>query len=344
MSRLLRFIPDGGSLVEVTCRTIHSRLLLRPGLSLNEIIIGALARSKRLYGVRLISFSFVSNHFHLLLDVDNACQLARFMGHFNSKLAKEVGRLTGWREKIFGRRYQAILVSSEEAAQIERLAYVLSHGAKEGLVDSPQDWPGVHAVRAMLGEEELKGYWFDRTKEYAARHRREKFDRLKYATQETLTLDPLPCWKHLADEERQRRVAALVAEIEKQAAARREETGNASLGADAILRQEILIASPATRSDRRRPSATRRARTGDNCCVPPTSNSLLPFVRPPNASRRETVTSGFRREAFRRHYLSWVASSIHFIRPHPPGVRRSAQRPEVHVEVYLTGYRHVRSS
>jgi len=37
------------------------------------------------------------------------------MCHFNSKLAKEVGRLTGWREKIFGRRYQAVLVSPEEA-------------------------------------------------------------------------------------------------------------------------------------------------------------------------------------------------------------------------------------
>jgi hypothetical protein len=160
------------------------------------------------------------------------------MCHFSSKLAREVGRLTGWREKIFGRRYQAIPVSPEEAAQIERLTYVLSHGAKEGLVDSPRDWPGVHAVRAMLGEEELKGYWFDRTKEYAARHRREKFDRLTYATPETLTLDPLPCWKDLTDEERQCRVAALVAEIEKQAAARREETGIPCLGADAVLRQD----------------------------------------------------------------------------------------------------------
>jgi len=112
--------------MEVTCRCIHSRLLLRPGHSLNEIIIGALARAKRLYGVRIICYSFVSNHFHLLLEVDDAQQLARFMCHFNSKLAKEVGRLTGWREKIFGRRYQAILVSPEEAAQIERMAYVLS--------------------------------------------------------------------------------------------------------------------------------------------------------------------------------------------------------------------------
>ncbi len=58
------------------------------------------------------------------------------MGHFNSKLAREVGRLTDWREKVFGRRYQVILISSEDRAQIERLRYVLSHGCKEGWSDA----------------------------------------------------------------------------------------------------------------------------------------------------------------------------------------------------------------
>jgi hypothetical protein len=55
---------------------------------------------------------------------------------------------------------------------------------------------------------------------------------------ETLTLGPLPCWKDLTDKERYSRVAALVAEIERQAAARREKTGRPSLGVDAILAQD----------------------------------------------------------------------------------------------------------
>jgi hypothetical protein len=83
------------------------------------------------------------------------------MCHFLSKLAREAVRLTGWREKIFGRRYKAIVISSEEAAQIERLRYILANGTKEGLVERPQDWPGVHAVRALLGEEVLEGIWID---------------------------------------------------------------------------------------------------------------------------------------------------------------------------------------
>ncbi|MEO8195144.1 MAG: hypothetical protein ABI689_00315, partial [Thermoanaerobaculia bacterium] len=57
--------------------------------------------------------------------------LAAFMGYLNSNLAREAGRLARWREKFWGRRYQAILVSGEEEAQISRLAYILAQGAKD---------------------------------------------------------------------------------------------------------------------------------------------------------------------------------------------------------------------
>jgi hypothetical protein len=125
MSRRLRFIPDGGALVEVTCRTLHSRFLLRPGRKLDEIIVGVLGRAQRLYDVRICGYVFASSHYHLLLDVDNARQLSRFMCYVGSNLAREVGRLHRWPEKIWSRRYQAIVVSGEAGAQIERLKYLL---------------------------------------------------------------------------------------------------------------------------------------------------------------------------------------------------------------------------
>src|SRR5436305_9355794 len=148
MSRRLRFIPEEGALVEVTSRALHSRLLFCPRPLMNEIIIGTLARAKQRHEVRVCFFVGVSNHMHLLLWIEDARKLAKFMGYFLSKLAREVGRLTGWKEKIFGRRYQAIVVSDEEAAQVERLRYCLAHGANEALADRLRDWPGVACVRA----------------------------------------------------------------------------------------------------------------------------------------------------------------------------------------------------
>ena len=237
MSRRIRFIPTPGALVEVTCRALQSRFLLRPGPTLDAILLGALARAQRRYAVRIIAFFFASNHLHLILEVDDAKQLARFMNYFLSKVAREIGRLTGWREKIFGRRYQAIQISDEPEAQIARLRYVLSHGCKENLVECLREWPGVHCVEALTEGKVLEGWWFDRTQEYLARRRGVSLGTYQYATRETLELAPLPCWKHLPPEKRQQLAVAMVAEIEAEAAERRERTGVQALGPAAILAQ-----------------------------------------------------------------------------------------------------------
>jgi hypothetical protein len=164
--------------------------------------------------------------------------MAQFMGHFNSNLAREAGRLAHWREKFWGRRYQAIPVSEEEAAQVERLRYILAHGCKEDLVERLRDWPGVSAVRALLEEEPLEGYWFDRTREHADRRRGRAFERLRYATPYTVHLEPLPCWEHLPSAEYQRRIAEMVDDIENQAALKRQLNDLSAKGPEAIQTQE----------------------------------------------------------------------------------------------------------
>src|SRR5215218_8297121 len=118
--------------------------------------------------------------------------------------------------------------------QVDRLKYGLAHGVKEGLVEKVSQWPGVHCMRALVEGETVEGYWFNRSQEHAARQRRENFDRLHYATPEVLALSPLPCWKHLSEETRRRLVADLVADIESEAAVRREQTGSQVLGVSAV--------------------------------------------------------------------------------------------------------------
>jgi hypothetical protein len=56
MPRSIRFIPEGGALVEVTDRTVQARLLLVPSQELNEVVIGVLGRAQRLYKVRICGF------------------------------------------------------------------------------------------------------------------------------------------------------------------------------------------------------------------------------------------------------------------------------------------------
>ena len=237
MSRPIRFIPEEGALVDITCRTIQSRFLLRPDPALNEIVLGVLGRAQRLHPVEISAFFVASNHYHLLAWVADVERMADFMEFFQGNLAREVGRLRKWRDKVWSRRYEAIVISDEPAAQVDRLRYVLSNGVKEGLVARVEDWPGISLVKNALSGEPVRGTWFDRTAEHRAKLRREDFEPRKYATDETVELSQLPCWRHLSPEMYRELVAGLIEEIEADAAAERKRTGRQPLGAATILRQ-----------------------------------------------------------------------------------------------------------
>jgi hypothetical protein len=177
----------------------------------------------------------MSNHYHLLLTVPNALQLARFMNFVQSNLAREAGRLVGWRERFWGRRYQAILVSDEPAAQLARLRYILSQGCKEGLVRRPEDWPGANCVRELMsGRTTLEGRWIDRTAFYRAPDRKSR-DLSKYSMVETVVLTALPCFQGIDASQQIEWIRCCVDEI----------------AAEARLEHAALSRSPRWRTQRR---------------------------------------------------------------------------------------------
>ncbi|MFY9825773.1 MAG: hypothetical protein WAM82_30645 [Thermoanaerobaculia bacterium] len=240
MARKLRYLPEPRTLVFITCRTVQGRFLLRPGPVLNDIVLGTLGRCQRNHDLTLCAVTTLSSHFHLLAVVEDARQISGFMRDFKSKLAREVNRLTRWQGPVFARRYDMAVVTEEEGAQIERLAYILSNGVKEDLVEHVRDWPGVQSARALLDSEPLTGHWIERTREYVARNRRLPFDRLRFATEESVILSPIPCWAHLTAEQYRARIAALVESIEEAAALRRRQSNRAVLGVKAILAKDPL--------------------------------------------------------------------------------------------------------
>ncbi len=127
MSRKLRYFPPD-SLVEITTRTLQSRYLLPPTKHFARIVVGILARAQERAPIRIHAVGGLSSHMHILASIDDAQQLADFMEYANGNIAREAGRVVGWRGKFWGRRYAAIPVSDEEAAQVDRLRYVLSQG------------------------------------------------------------------------------------------------------------------------------------------------------------------------------------------------------------------------
>jgi len=89
MGRKLRYLPDDNHLVEITCRVIQRRFLLRPSPQLKAIIEGTLAYFQKRHGMRICGFVYLSNHAHLLLRPESVEQLAGFMRDVNSARRQE---------------------------------------------------------------------------------------------------------------------------------------------------------------------------------------------------------------------------------------------------------------
>ena len=263
----LRFIPDHGSLVDVTVRTFQARYLLCPSKKVNERIVGVLHRARQLYSVKIIAIQAMSNHYHLLLWVPDAEAMADFMAYVNSNVAREVGLLVRWSGRFWHRRYSAIVVSDEEAAQVGRFKYVLAQGVKEGIVARPEDWPGVNSIQTLTTGKPLVGSWIDRTAAYRDRLRDPKnHDPEAFESRVELDLDKLPCWDELSNEAYRAEVACLVEEIVREGAEMRRLEGIVLRSAKSI-RRSISRLDPysAPREPARRPAprfhaATRRVR------------------------------------------------------------------------------------
>jgi len=225
-----------GRLVELTTRTVHGRYLMRPSPKTNDIILGVLGRAQAKYDVDLHAFVFLSNHKHIDATVEDEEQMALFMGYLNGNLAKELGRLHGWREKFWGRRYQSIPICLTQQDQIRRFMYLLENACKEGLVGSPLEWPGVSSASALYhGEMTMQGTWYDRTAQYRASL---KGEYKEFPSTETVRLTPLPFLKDKSADEQRAFYVNAVHEIERKTAQRHKENGTKPLGSRAIRRQK----------------------------------------------------------------------------------------------------------
>ncbi len=233
--RNLRYLPKPGAVVEITQRTIQGRLLLRPSRRLNALLVGCLARAQKNTQVKVHAVAALSTHFHILASFETVKQMSKFMCHLKTNMSKEVGRLHHWEGPMFAGRYRSIPLSDEPEVQVDRLKYILSQGAKEGLVLSPKDWPGVHAAKALAEGSPLRGLWIDRTELYAARQKRRDTTEAEFSHEEELHLKPLPCWAELDKDRRKRKVRTMLKDIEQSALAMHQEVGTVALGASTIL-------------------------------------------------------------------------------------------------------------
>ena len=98
----------------------------------------------------------LSNHFHLLLSAQSSPDLALFMCYFKGNLARELARVHEWHGTLWQKRYSTDDIL-DETGLIEAFKYITENSVKEGLVDHPKDWTGLHGYRQLVMGKKVSG-------------------------------------------------------------------------------------------------------------------------------------------------------------------------------------------
>lgn len=231
MARLPRKYAESG-MYFVTVRTVQARALLEP-VTVKAVLGGVLAQAIALSGVELHGFVALSNHIHLLVTAKGS-NLSGFMQYFLGNAARKVGRLVDWSGTFWQRPFSAQPVLDDEAA-VSRLRYIISHGVKEGLVRSPEEWPGLSCVPYLLDEVQPPLPFFRWSLRWKNGQQVEgganPWDD-RWVEEVPLKLTPLPCWAALSVSARRQRTQSLLDDVTAEGLA----THRTVVGLEAVVR------------------------------------------------------------------------------------------------------------
>ncbi|MCA1825978.1 MAG: transposase [Myxococcales bacterium] len=93
-----------------------------------RVVEACLADALGRFGLRVIEFTVLGNHLHLLVEADNDLALSRGMQGLNIRVAKALNRLMGEPGRVFGDHYHSRVLETPTEL-VNALAYVLGNHA-----------------------------------------------------------------------------------------------------------------------------------------------------------------------------------------------------------------------
>lgn len=209
---------------EISQRVNRGAFLFDPGdAELRDALCGVLATACARYGVRVLAFHFLTNHYHGLYAIDCPRQFNLFLAFLHAGFARAFHRLRGTSDKLWG--YMTWNpVAKDEASVRRRLKYILGQATAAGLVQRPEQFAGASSLPWMLRAEPLCGVRFDATQRCRDRARLAGGARPDeaYCTPAPLTIAPPEVWSDLDPDQLHRRYREIADEISDEARLARE--------------------------------------------------------------------------------------------------------------------------
>ncbi|MFT5359258.1 MAG: putative transposase, partial [Polyangiales bacterium] len=147
--------------VFVSARTLHRRYLLKPDAEMKDAVLYLLGHYAEKWGIEVLVFSFMSNHYHAVLR-DTRGVRPRFFADFHRTLAQVVKAKYGWSGAVFKELAPPVVLHSAFAVA-DKIAYTLANPVAAGAVRYPRDWPGLISRLVDMG---IKRYRAKRPEHY----------------------------------------------------------------------------------------------------------------------------------------------------------------------------------
>jgi putative transposase len=122
----------------ITSRTNGKKLFMKKKAD-QKLLCRCLKKILLKYGVILYSFTPMSNHFHMLIRIENQADLSKVMCEFKVLYAKLFNAKYKLKGYFWGERFKSCIVQDDQYA-LACLRYIDRNPVKAGLVDHPGKW------------------------------------------------------------------------------------------------------------------------------------------------------------------------------------------------------------
>ena len=112
-----------------------------------------LCRALRVYHAHLFHYCLMTNHFHLLLQIERATDLGKIMHEVQLKYARYFKKRHGSVGHVFQERFRSPRIP-EESYYLQCGRYIERNPVKAGIVRSPEDYPYSSAPYYVLGKKD----------------------------------------------------------------------------------------------------------------------------------------------------------------------------------------------
>jgi REP element-mobilizing transposase RayT len=141
-----------GRIYLITRRCAQRQFLLRPDDKTNQAFLYCLAEAAHRFGIELIGWLAMSNHYHAVVHDPNG-RLPDFACHFHQMLAKCLNvRWSRW-ENLWSSEPPAYTLLTDPSDVFDKLLYTLLNPVADRLVEAVSHWPGASSWSLIRGRE-----------------------------------------------------------------------------------------------------------------------------------------------------------------------------------------------